>query len=311
MLNHRDYMREPSHGGQWPMWGRLLIALAVIFFLDTALEFQSAIRKANWYATYLDWFALSLDGLKSGKIWQPLTFQFMHGGLWHLLGNSLIIFFFGRQIESNFGSKTFIRVYLIGGVVGGIVQIGLGLISPQFFGHPVIGASAGAFAILTAFCVLDLHARITLLIFFIPVAIPAWLLLVFQGAITLIGLIAPSERDIVAHGAHLGGMIVGYLWVRYYVRGNGWSSLPGFGKISLPTVVLKRGTRASGRQSARAPRTGIRVVKEETHDDLSDAEFISKKVDPILDKIREHGIHSLTDKERKILEKAQGKLSGK
>jgi len=294
------------------MWGRILIVLAIVFVFDTALEFQSAIRKAGWYVTYLDWFALSLDGLKTGKIWQPLTFQFLHGGLWHLLGNSLIIFFFGRQIESNFGSKTFLKVYLIGGIIGGVLQIALGLLSPRFFGHPVIGASAGAFAILTAFCVLDLNARITLLIFFIPVAIPAWLLLVFQGAITLIGLIAPSERDIIAHGAHLGGMIVGFLWVRYYVRGSGWGSIPALGKVSLPTIVLKRGGRpASSRNPSRPLRPGIRVVKEENHDDLSDAEFISKKVDPILDKIREQGIHSLTDKERKILEKAQGKLSGK
>ncbi len=294
------------------MWGKLIVTLVVIFLLQTALEFQSAIRKAGWFAAYLEWFALSIDGLKHGKIWQLLTFQFMHGGLWHLLGNSIIVFFFGRHIESNFGRKTFTRLYLTGGAIGGLVQMALGLISPEFFGQPVIGASAGAFALLTAFCVLDLHARITLLIFFIPVTIPAWLLLAFESVIIALGILAPSGGDLVAHGAHLGGMISGWLWVRYYVRGQGWSSIPLLGKISLPQVVLKRAShRPTARGGGRKP-SGFQIVREDTSDDdLPDAEFISKKVDPILDKIRDKGIHSLTDKERKILEKAQGKLSGK
>jgi len=311
MLHNRDYMREPSYQAGWPLWGKLILTLVVIFVLQTAMEFQSGIRKASWFATYMDWFALSLDGMKSGKIWQLLTFQFMHGGLWHLLGNSIIIFFFGRHIESNFGRKTFARLYLTGGVLGGFTQILLALISPEFFGKQVIGASAGAFALLTGFCFLDLRNKITLLIFLFPVTIPCWLLIAFETLVITIGILAPSPHDIVAHGAHLGGLLTGYLWVRYYVRANGWSSIPILGKISLPQIVVKRGGgRRSSSPAARKQR-GVRVVREENLDDIPDSEFISRKVDPILEKIRDKGIHSLTDKERKILEKAQDKLSGK
>jgi membrane associated rhomboid family serine protease len=311
MLHNRDYMRSDGYQPGWPLWGRLIFALVVIFVLQTALEFQSAIRKASWFTTYMEWFALSLDGLKSGRIWQPFTFQFMHGGLWHLLGNSIIIFFFGRHVESNFGRKTFIRLYLVGGVIGGLVQIALGIVSPRFFGMPVIGASAGAFALLTGFCFLDLRNKITLLIFLFPVTIPCWLLIAFQSLVIAVGILAPSPNDIVAHGAHLGGLITGYLWVRYFVRGNGWSSIPVLGRFSPPQIVVKRSPGRAGATTAKRSSGGIRVVREENLDDIPDSEFISRKVDPILEKIRDQGIHSLTEKERKILERAQNKLSGK
>lgn len=311
MLDNRDYMRATSYRAPWPAWGRLLVALAAIFVLQTAFEFQSGIRKADWFAHYIRLFALSIDGLKSGHLWQLLTFQFMHGGLWHLLGNSLVIFFFGRSLEQDYGRATFLRVYFTGGVVGGLVQILLGVVSPQFFGGPTIGASAGAFAILTAYCVLDPHRRITLLIFFIPVTIPAWLLMVGQIAFITMGIIAPDPRNIIAHGAHLGGLITGVMWVKYFVRARGWSSIPFLGRISLPKIVFKRRSRThhAGGRGTLAKR--VVVVRSEEIDDSADADFISKRIDPILDKIRKHGIHSLTDHERKILEKGKDRLSGK
>lgn len=313
MLDNRDYMRATSYRAPWPAWGKLLVALAAIFVLQTAFEFQSAIRKADWFAQYIRLFALSVDGLKSGHVWQFFTFQFMHGGIWHLLGNSLVIFFFGRSLEQDYGRATFLRVYFTGGVVGGLVQILFGVLSPQFFGGPTIGASAGAFAILTAYCVLDPHRRITLLIFFIPVTIPAWLLMVGQIAFITMGIIAPEPRNAIAHGAHLGGLITGVLWVKYYVRGRGWSSIPFLGRISLPKIVIKRQSKSqtSARSAAGTATRRVVVVHSDEPDDFTNAEFISRQIDPILDKIRDKGIHSLTDKERKILEKGKDRLSGK
>ena len=71
--------------------------------------------------TYL---ALSLDGLRSGYVWQLLTFQFMHVSVLHILFNSLAIFFFGRPVEEAMGARRFLTLYFTSGVVGGLVQSG-------------------------------------------------------------------------------------------------------------------------------------------------------------------------------------------
>ena len=177
---------------------------------------------------------------------------------------------------------------------------------------PTIGASAGAFCVLAAFCRLDPEARITfLLMFFIPVNVKAKVLFWIDVAIAVLGILAPAGN--VAHAAHLGGIVTAVVWVRYYVFGAGWSSIPILGRLSLPTIVIKRksNSRRANTTRANSGRGRVIVVRTNEPDNSNDSDFISKKIDPILDKIREKGIHSLTDKERKILEKGKDRLSGK
>ncbi len=325
MLHNRDYMRSDGYDGAMPIWGRILIACAAVFFCHTIFEYYAGANgRHDLVRAFSDNFGLSLDGVLKGKLWQLLTFQFLHGSLWHLIGNAIIIFFFGRTIEAHFGGRTFLKLYLTGGFIGGLFQLTFQFIFGQFVpeipvgpnlsipstGIPTIGASAGALCVLAAFCRLDPESRITfLLMFVLPVSVKAKVIFWIDVAIAVLGILAPVGN--VAHAAHLGGIVTAVIWVRYYVRANGWSSIPILGKISLPQVVVKRGPKRSRGASASQGKRGIRVVREENLDDIPDSEFISRKVDPILEKIREKGIHSLTDKERKILEKAQSKLSGK
>src|ERR1035438_7966977 len=97
MLEDRDYMRQPAYPGPRISFTVALLIVNALVFIAQLLAAQMFLRGAQIEEHY---FALSLDGLKSGYIWQLVTFQFMHAGWLHLIFNSLAIFFFGRSVET-------------------------------------------------------------------------------------------------------------------------------------------------------------------------------------------------------------------
>src|SRR3954463_10659999 len=134
-VRDRFYMRDEYNPPS--VSTRLIIVLIVAFVLQSALLFYGGVDvNGN--------LALSLDGILHGKIWQLLTFQFLHSTPWpwHVLFNCLGIYFFGRRVEETLGSKKFLGIYLLSGVVGGVLQVLLTLI-PRHLDAPVVGASAG------------------------------------------------------------------------------------------------------------------------------------------------------------------------
>jgi len=297
MLEDRFYMRRPSYQPQRSLAVTLLIANTVIFVIQSIIEYY----KPALFEGYLELFALSTKGLASGFVWQFLTFQFMHSTLWHLVGNLIVIYFFGRAIEDTLGRGPFLKLYLSSGVLGGLFQVALALMFPNEFGGGVVGASAGGFGLVAAFALLFPERQITLLLFFVlPISIRARTLLWFALGIALFGIIVPSR---VADGAHLGGILGGLTYVYFIVRGN---PLP----FSFPSFRAPR-KRQAELVSTIAPKKGLwqRSSKSAEPEEIPPGEFISREVDPILDKISAHGIQSLTDKERKILEAARTKMA--
>jgi hypothetical protein len=136
-----------------------------------------------------------------------------------------------------------------------------------------------------------------LLFFIIPVNMRAKFLLLFGGLVTLFGLIVPTGN--IAHAAHLGGLLTGVVFVRYAIYWHWhWPRLRRTQPQPLRPLV-----KAPHRASAQWGQTNVRVVE-----DLPPDEFLSKAVDPILDKISAQGIQSLTERERKILETAREKM---
>ncbi len=240
------------------------------------------------------YFALSLDGLKHGFVWQLLTFQFMHStSRWtHILFNSLAIFFFGRPVEAALGRRHFLTLYLSSGVLGGLVQMLFAYWIPSFDG-PVVGASAGAYGLVAAFAILHWTERFTLLIYFFPVSMTGkWLLAVSLG-LAFLGMLFPNSG--IANAAHLGGILTGAFYVRLFIQGE-WTRW----KLPRELVVKRAGKGALWRSAAGKP-----------GEDLPTDEFLSSEVDPILEKISAHGIHSLTARERDILEKARKKMANR
>jgi len=243
------------------------------------------------------YFALSLEGLRHGFVWQLLTYQFMHGGVIHLLLNCWAIFMFGREVEEALGRKRFLMLYFSSGVMGGLVQMLAGLLLGGHFAAPVVGASAGGFGLIAAFAVLFPERPLTILIFFIiPVNMRAKFLLLGSVLLALVCIAFPISN--IADAAHLGGMLTGVIFVRYALHWH-W---PRFRRS--PTQRSRPLVKVTSRNSALWGQN-----KPELDEDLPPEEFLSKEVDPILDKISAQGIQSLTERERKVLQAARAKMA--
>ncbi|MEK7685385.1 MAG: rhomboid family intramembrane serine protease [Verrucomicrobiota bacterium] len=299
MLDDRSYMRDSSYDARWSATLILVVANTVVFAIQLIADLTnpSGLRM-NPFDRYL---ALSPSDLSHGWIWQLLTFQFLHGGPLHLILNCAMLWIFGRPLEQVLGRSSFLKLYFISGSAGGLVQVACGWLFTSHFGlGPVLGASAGVFGLIAAFAALNWNQRITTLVaFIIPVTMKAKYLILVLGIIGLLGLL--EKNNGIAHAAHLGGMLFGLAYTRYFIQTDhrffNWSRL----RPVLPRRELVKTSpvkRALWQKAERAP------VEE-----LPPAEFISREVDPILDKISAHGIQSLTDRERQILEKARAKMA--
>jgi membrane associated rhomboid family serine protease len=285
MLEDRDYMRLPDDRLRFSWTLAILIANAIVFVVECVLlGYPPRFAENNL-------FALNIDGLRHGYAWQLLTYQFMHAGMLHIILNSWAIYLFGRAVEDTLGPRKFLTVYLISGILGGLFQALAAWAWPSYFGGPVVGASAAAFGLVAAYATLFPERELFLLIFFVlPVRLTARKLLIVSAILALIGFGLPFSN--VANAAHLGGMLAGWLFIRWFVLDqNGAWRLPAFFSAPAASSPLRQ-------------RTPTRPEEE-----LSTDEFVRKQVDPILDKISKQGIHSLTDRERQILEQARSKMA--
>jgi membrane associated rhomboid family serine protease len=270
----------------------LIVVLIVAFVLQSLLWFYGDIN-------VMSQLALSVDGLSSGKVWQLLTFQFLHSVPmpFHVLGNCLGLYFFGRPVEEMLGSKRFLVLYFLAGVFGGLVQVGSTVLLPRHVDSIVVGASAGVCGMIAIFCSIHPMQELTTWIYFFPVNVRARNFLLFLTLFSLFGTLVPFWN--VAHGAHLGGILLGIGYVRWgerlWGKLTGWRTSRRSDDHELAEASARRG---------RPWRSG--VAKSEKA--LPPEEFISREIDPILDKISAQGIHALTEKERKLLEAARKKM---
>lgn len=293
---NRDYMRDggaPSGilGGpsSWSVVTWLMVLNIAVFVID--LIAQGALyRYGN----------LSIGSLQQGRVWTPVTYAFLHGGLLHLGGNLLGLFFLGRILQQIMGPRHVLRVYFLGALTGGFLQV---LFNFLVGDAPIIGASGAVLAIIFAVATVIPHERFQLLLFFVlPVKMTmrqmALLFLAIDG-ITLIMVLTGAAAGIAVM-AHFGGMFFGWFYSRHwYPR-------------------LQNRTTEKERRSRWAEKFGVRVIRDaEVSDEGPTAPaspkepFVTEDVDAILDKINEHGFQSLTAKEKKILEKSSKKLSNR
>jgi membrane associated rhomboid family serine protease len=291
MLEDRDYMRQPDYGRRASLTVALIVVNAIIYLFELSVS-------GNPRSLFIKdhYFALSVEGLKSGFVWQLLTFQFMHAGLLHIFLNCWAIYVFGRAIEETLGWKKFLILYLCSGVVGGICQVLVALLWPGLFGGPVVGASAGVFGLVAAFAVLFPERELLLLLFFVlPIRLSAKMLLMLSAVLALAGIIFPINH--IANAAHLGGMLMGVIFIRQFVQGRGWQ-WEFSSRRAVPREMVSTRARKGWHSAASPP-----------EEDLSTDEFVKSEVDPILDKISRQGIQSLTAREREILEKARERMA--
>ncbi len=264
--------------GMTPWVRRLIVANLVVFLL------QLTIFVNPWFAATFGFAPLAA----AARPWTFLTYMFLHAGFLHLAFNLLALFVFGPEVEERMGGGAFLRYYLLCGLGGAAFSLVLGWIFGRL--NPVIGASAAVYGVLLAFAWAAPNAPISVL--FLPEPIPAKWLVTFIVALSLVLALLPSS-DGVAHLAHLGGFVTGFL----YLKAADWRlgrAERQLRRASQPSVLVHPGRAARGSDAPKG-RRGER--------DPAQAE-----VDRVLDKISARGIDSLTPAERRFLAEMSRKM---
>jgi membrane associated rhomboid family serine protease len=251
-----------SFGMGWTEVVRFLILSNVTIFAVQYLFHLDALLAFN--------FGLVPQAFFAGKIWQVFTYMFLHAGFTPILFNMFALWMFGSPLERAWGPRRFAYYYLLTGIGGGLCYAFFNMNSPI----PTVGASGAIYGLLTAYAVLFPDSMIYVW-FVIPIK-AKWFALIF-GAIEFAASFGQGSG--VAHLAHLGGMVIGYVYLK---RGR---ILPHHWGRSLADWRERRERTARWRE-------------QESLDKLR------REVDELLDKINREGMDSLTPAEQKRLDEA-------
>ena len=195
-----------------------LILVNILIYIATALNENFMIGTFGLFypsSPYFHW-------------WQVITHMFMHGGFWHIFFNMYTLFIFGVVVERIIGSKKFALFYFVCGLGAAALQIGTQYIEMQAFISagaadsvaalkmtPTVGASGAIYGVLIGYAMLFPDSKMTLL--FPPITLSAkWMVIIFAAIELFTGVI--GWVDGVAHFAHLGGMLIGWLMIRWWRR---------------------------------------------------------------------------------------------
>jgi len=234
----------------------LLIINVAVYFLQVLGADRVLV---GWFSLYPVSLSVAL------QLWRLVTYQFLHGGMLHILFNMLGLFFLGPTLERNWSSKRFLIFYLGCGVAGGLFY--LLLVAVNFLpALPMVGASGAILGMLAACAILFPHFVVFIFLFPVPIRVAAI-------AFTAIYLIAVITRGANAGGdaAHLAGMAAGAV----YVFSESW--------------------RAKFKLKVRAGRWERKIAAQRN---------LQVELDRILQKVHESGVGSLTPKEKKLLRQA-------
>lgn len=241
-----------------PITRALLIANVAVFVLEmiVGLDFMCAV--GGLWSVRAQYF----------YPWQPFTYMFLHGGFVHLFFNMFALWMFGGLIEQTMGGRRYLIYYLLCGLGAGACQILWQLFTGE--NAPTVGASGAIYGILLAFGMFYPNERIMLL--FPPIPMRAKYFVVAYAAIELVSAFSTTSN--VAHFAHLGGMLFGWLLILYW------------------------------RQADRRPRR--RTSKFEgwhtaDYDYNLEQRRKQERVDQLLDKVRQSGYEGLTEEEKRDL----------
>ncbi len=249
----------------------LLIANVGIYFLDVFIGHPMIQFGA---------FAIQ-SAVFDFRVWEFVTFQFLHGSVGHVLVNSIVLYFFGPWMERWWGSKKFLIFYLLCGVAGAAFFTLLMLIGllPGDIQSAMVGASAGIYGILIGVAVVAPNLRVMLL--FPPIELSMRQLAIGVMSISVGAILLSLGGNEGGEAGHLGGAILGFILVRYPKLLGGNPRVESF----RPRVL------SNPAESKLRPRSRLRMDEDSA-------------VDVILDKVSREGFQSLTSAERDILRQA-------
>jgi membrane associated rhomboid family serine protease len=145
--------------------------------------------------------------------WQPVSYMFLHGGLFHLLFNMLALWMFGVDLERQWGTRFFGRFYFVAGTGAALTTIVMSLLPFGFadalYASVTVGASGAIYGLLVAFAMMYPHRPVYLYLLF---PIPARVFVLIIGAISFLSSVTETSGG-VAHATHLGGLVAGYFYL--------------------------------------------------------------------------------------------------
>jgi membrane associated rhomboid family serine protease len=219
-----------SYNNRGGLFGNLPTAVKNIIIINIMVMIMTSLNEDFMYEK----FALFYPTSPFYHWWQPLTHMFMHGGFWHLFFNMYTLFIFGTHLERIWGTRKFLLFYFVTGIGAAAVHTGVewlqvqnwmaaaadGSLAAQNAIHmlkmtPTVGASGAIYGVLMGYAMLYPDSVLTLI--FPPISMKAkWFVLVFAAIELLTGVTGTGGG--IAHFAHLGGLIFGFILIWYWKK---------------------------------------------------------------------------------------------
>jgi len=260
----------------------LLIANTAVFLCQMLID-----PLGNGKFTFL--LSLSRTGAENLRLWQFITYMFLHGGLFHLFLNMLGLFFFGPETERAIGTRRFAVLYFACGILGGVGWLLFTFLNPAGY---CIGASGAIFGILGAFAALFPNRPVTVLVFFVlPLTMKARTLAIAMAVFSLLASVGQPGN--IAYSAHLAGGLAGYFYIALL-------HLPGTGGFVFPGV-----RQALNDLIWRWHRRKFKVMSESERLDMEDTEGPTEdEINEVLEKLSRYGMKGLSRRELDVLKRA-------
>lgn len=190
-----------------PVRGRTIAMKTVFWFIITIFAAQVVFRLTSSEEAarqFIYTFGLVPDDVLRGqKLWGFVTHMFLHGGVFHLVGNAYFLWIFGDNIEDRIGTNRFVLIFLLAGLAGAILHVAFDA-TPEV---PAVGASGAIAGLMGAYLMLFPKVKLWIVLFFMHWRVPVWVYLAFWAAIQVAGVY--FETPGIAWWAHIGGFAVG------------------------------------------------------------------------------------------------------
>ncbi len=291
---------------------KVIMIINAVFFIFSFLLSDYSIGSFYPAAFMYKYFALFPlgDGNPYSTFfpWQLITYQFMHASFSHLFFNLFSLWMFGSEVEYHMGSKKFLVFFLLSGIGAGLIQLATTSIAGTF--GATVGASGAVYGVLVAFAVLNPDRRVMI----IPIPIPIKSKVMVSLMIAFDLILGLTDSGNVAHFAHLGGALTGFLIARFgdmvkiyrnLSRDNRYNAYEDKIYSSNTTTTKYWQKEREDRNENVYPAQGHNSSTSSTINNgkmVVDGEDITQKtIDEILDKISANGYAGLSEREKKIL----------
>lgn len=273
----------------------LLLANAAVFviaFLGRGLEVNLGAGYGS-LTDYISYFGAFMPRVPL-ELWRYVTYMFIHVDFMHFFFNMLMLWMFGSEVAEWMGTRHFVSMYFFCGIFAALFSFFMCLLG--LTNNPIIGASGALMGIFVAYYKF-FPERMLLMFFIIPMKIKhaMWVMIALD-------IFFANSGDMIAHFAHLGGVVAGFLYMALYQNSSNGSLLSGFSRL-FSRKAEKFSGRSSGRRSDENDTAEPEVLEGEVF--YVDEQ---KRMDDILRKVEREGIQSLTESEREFLLKAGDKL---